>query len=231
MHAGLVPDKVLGASLGSFAAATVAGMIDAEDALTAVVDHAKTLEMSCEPGGMLAILHDPVLYDESFLTANCELAAVNFASHFVVSAPLGRIAEIESSLKSRGVTYQRLPVLFAFHSQWIENAKEPFRARMQAIPCHMSRLPMVCCDQATTLASLPENYFWEVTRHPIRFRDAIARLEQDGVCQYIDVGPAGTLATFLKYALPAASASTARSILTLYGCGLQNFAALTSDPR
>src|SRR5260370_1040196 len=37
IHAGVCPDIVLGVSLGSFAAATVAGFIGVEDALTAVM--------------------------------------------------------------------------------------------------------------------------------------------------------------------------------------------------
>jgi acyl transferase domain-containing protein len=54
-HAGIVPDVTLGASLGSFAAAAVAGIIDVEDALMAVIRQATTIEVRCEPGGMIAI--------------------------------------------------------------------------------------------------------------------------------------------------------------------------------
>src|SRR5262245_62561009 len=58
MRAGVRPDIVLGVSLGSFAAAAVAGFIDVEDALTAVARQAIALEEWCEPGGMIAVLAD-----------------------------------------------------------------------------------------------------------------------------------------------------------------------------
>src|SRR5436309_1981687 len=44
MHAGVLPDMVLGVSMGSFAAATVAGFIEVEDALASVVHQAIAIE-------------------------------------------------------------------------------------------------------------------------------------------------------------------------------------------
>jgi len=85
INAGVLPDMVLGASMGSFAAATVAGFIEVEDALASVVHQAIALE-ECERGGMIAVLADPALFAEDFLSHRSELAAVNFSSHFVISA-------------------------------------------------------------------------------------------------------------------------------------------------
>src|SRR5438309_2432939 len=58
IHAGVLPDMVLGASIGSFAAATVAGFIEVKDSLASVVRQAIALE-ECERGGMIAVLADP----------------------------------------------------------------------------------------------------------------------------------------------------------------------------
>jgi acyl transferase domain-containing protein len=171
-------------------------------------------------------LADPALFAEDFLAANSEMAAINFASHFVVSARQAQLAELEVGLRKRNVTYQRLPVSFAFHSQWIERARVPFESFMRSIRCKTGQLPLMCCDQASLLTDLPDSYFWQVTRRPIRFREAIANLESVDVCRYIDVGPAGTLATFLKYGLPTTSKSSIHSILTPYGQDQKNLAAL-----
>jgi malonyl CoA-acyl carrier protein transacylase len=124
-----------------------------------------------------------------------------------------------------------LPVSFPFHSQWIDEAKGPFESSMQSIPCTPGRLPLVCCDQAETLSDLPADFFWNVVRRPIRFRHTIARLEQSGVRRYIDVGPAGTLATFLKYTMPAATKSTVHPILTPFGADQKNLSAAVAAMR
>jgi bacillaene synthase trans-acting acyltransferase len=228
-HAGVWPDLVLGVSLGSFAAAAVAGFIDVEDALSAVIRQAMALEEWCEPGGMTAVLADPALFAEDFLGGRAELAAVNFSSHFVVSARRTELAEIEAALKKQNVTYQRLPVSVAFHSRWIDKAKAPFESFMRSIRCKEGRLPLACCDQTAILSGLPDDYFWNVVRHPIRFRETTARLEQQGAHRYIDVGPSGTLATFLKYGLPAATMSTVHAILTPFGADQKNLKAVSAS--
>jgi bacillaene synthase trans-acting acyltransferase len=199
--------------------------------LTAVVRQASTFEACCSPGGMIAVLAHPALFAEEFLSSNSELAAINFASHFVVSAKQDRLADIELGLKNRSVTFQRLPVSIAFHSQWIDCAKAPFESLTNSIRRTSGKLPLMCCDQAVLLDALPDNYFWKVARHPIRFREAITELEREGAYRYIDAGPAGTLATFLKYSLPAASKSSVHSILTPYGHDQKKFAALLASSK
>jgi len=227
IHARIQPDMVLGASMGSFAAAAVAGFIGVDDALTAVIEQARALEEWSEPGGMTAVLADPALFADDFLHARSELAAINFSSHFVVAAKRTELAEIEAALKKDNVTHQRLPVSFAFHSQWIDRARDPFASFMRSIRLTPGRLPLVCCDQAAIVSAVSGEYFWDVVRRPIRFRETVALLERQGPHRYIDVGAAGTLATFLKYGLPAGTRSTVHSILTPFGGDRKNLAAVS----
>lgn len=226
IHAGVRPDMVLGVSLGSFAAAAVAGYIDVKDALTAVTRQAIALEEYCEPGGMIAVLADPALFAEDFLSGRSELAAVNFSSHFVVSARRAELAAIEADLKAREVGYQRLPVSVPFHSQWMDAAKERFESFMRSVRLKRGRLPLACCDQSTILSDLPDDYFWNVVRRRIRYRETIERLEREGAHRYIDLGPSGTLATFLKYLTPATSRPKSHAILTPFGFDRKNMTAL-----
>lgn len=229
LHAGLVPEMTLGASLGCFAAAALAGFIDVEDALAAVLKQALAFESCCRPGSMLAVLADPALFAESFLSSHSELAAINCPTHFAVSLRSESLPDIETVLRRRGVTHQRLPVSFAFHSRWIDPAQAPFQSFMHSLGTHRGSLPLACCDQATTLTDLPADFFWRAVRRPIRFQQTIEQLERDGARRYIDVGPAGTLATFLKYALPAHSTSTVHPILTPFRQDQNNLDALLSS--
>jgi bacillaene synthase trans-acting acyltransferase len=226
VDAGVAPDMLLGASLGSFAAAVIGGAMDVEDGLRAVVHQAIAFEESCQAGGMIAILADPALFAEPFLGMHSELAGVNFASHFVISAMQSDLASIEAELKSRNIGHQRLPVSFAFHSQWMDRARAPFGAFMQSIPRRAGSLPIVCCDQAAVVSDLSGEYFWNVVRRPLRFRETISRLESEGPHRYIDVGPAGTLATFLKYGLAPGSRSAVHPIMTPFGTDQKNLTSL-----
>lgn len=226
MHGGLQPDLVLGASLGSFAAAVIAGHLEADAALAAVIEQARAFEAACAPGGMVAVLGDPRLHEEDFLHRCSELAGVNFDGHFVVSAAQADLDGIEAGLKQRGLAYQRLAVSFAFHSRHADAAHERFAAFMRRVPRDPGTLPLVCCAQGRTLARLPDDFFWRAVREPLQFGDAVRHLEQQGAHRYVDLGPSGTLATFVKYLLPAGSASRTHAILTPYGQDLKNLAAL-----
>lgn len=231
IDSGVRPDLVLGASLGSFAAAAVAGCFDAEEALAAVLHQAATVETHCGPGGMTAVLADPALFAEEFLCGNSELAAVNFASHFVVSAKQKELEAIEETLRGRKVSFQRLPVTYPFHSRWIDSARAPFESFMQGVRCKQGRIPVACCAHAALLSDVSEGYFWHVARRPIRFLETAAHLERQGSHRYIDVGPAGTLSTFLKYGLPAGTKSTVHSILTPFGMDQKNLSVLLAAAR
>jgi acyl transferase domain-containing protein len=77
------------------------------------------------------------------------------------------------------------------------------------------------------LTDLPDDYFWTTVRDPIRFQETIMHLENNGAYRYIDVGPAGTLATFLKYSLSQSSRSTTHAILTTNGRDTENITAIT----
>jgi acyl transferase domain-containing protein len=223
---GIEPDVVLGASLGSFAAAAIGGYVRVEHAIDAVLKQADVFERCCEPGGMIAIMGDPALYGEPFLAGRSDLAAVNFGGHFAVSARRRELEPIEAALRERDITHQRLPLGIAFHSRWIDSAYAPFSALMRTLPTTRGCVPLACCEGAALLAGLGDDYFWRVARNPIRFMDTLAMLERSGPHRYIDVGPAGTLATFAKYALPAGSASTVHPILTPYGQDTKHLDAL-----
>lgn len=228
---GVRPDLCLGASLGSFAAAAVAGHVSVEDAMQAVLAQAEAFEGHCERGAMIAILADPALYAQPFLSERSELAAVNFSGHFAVAAPQAALAPIEEELRARAISFQRLAVSYAFHSRWIEPAQAPFAAATAALPLGRGALPVVCCEQAAVLDELPQDFFWRVVRQPIRFGDAIAQLERSGPHRYLDLGPSGTLATFAKYLLPQGTRSTTQALMTPYGQDEKLMAAVLASAQ
>ncbi len=231
IEGGLVPDAVLGTSLGVFAAATVAGCMDEATAMTAVIAQARAFENTCKPGGMIAILDAPTLHaQEPFLHRSSEIAALNFDKHFAIAAPTSELGAIEAELKHRGIVHQRLAVSFAFHSRWVDHARDTFLESVRNLTLRRATMPLVCCDRTeTNVPALTQDDLWHVTRRPIGFLHTIVRLDGEGPYQYIDVGPSGTMATFLKYALPRGSASTTHAVITPYGQDVRNLNALLAS--
>ncbi|MCB0191369.1 MAG: acyltransferase domain-containing protein [Anaerolineae bacterium] len=220
---GLEPDYVLGASLGSFAALAVAGALTFEAALLAVIEQADCLERYCRPGGMTAILADPALYEQRpWLWQQSTLAGINFDSHFVISTNREKLDAILQMLQREKITAQDLPVSLAFHSAEIDSAKPAYCDFLQSLPRQAPRRLFFCCAAATERVDIPNDYLWTVVREPIRFRQTIAMIEARQAWSYLDLGPSGTLATFVKYNLAKHSASEVFSIMTPFGRDVSN---------
>lgn len=229
-EAGIEPDYVLGASMGSFAALAVAGVLTFEQTLQAVIEQAQAVEACCRPGGMLAVLANPALFDQMpWLYQQSTLAGVNFDKHFVISAGVRALSDIEQTLKQLAITQAMLPVSYAFHSPLIDPARTAYDDFLEALIYSVPRLPIMCCTYATELRAMPEGYLWTIIRQPIQFRQTIAAMEAKHAWTYVDVGPAGTLATFVKYNLSAQSASSIFSIMTLFGQDLSNMDKLLKE--
>lgn len=203
----IYPDLVLGASMGEFAAAAVADILSFEDALIAVITQAKALEQTSS-GGMLAIFHDYHDYQkESYLHQNSELAAINFSKHFVVSGSDDHLNYIISELNQRDTTSQMLPVTHAFHSSLIDSAKKPFLEAIQHLELSAGRIPLISCVTKQMVTHFTPHHFWDTARSPILFKQTIEHLENKSPIIYVDLGPSGTLATFVKYNLAQHSKS------------------------
>ena len=223
------PAFVVGASLGAFVAAVVAGCLSAEAALVAVVEQASAIAASCGRGGMIAVLESPALFLDPALRETSELVAQNFHSHFVVAAREECLDGIEAFLRARNVVAERLALGYAFHSRWIDEAEQPYRRFLATLRLERARVPMVCCVRACTLSDITGDYFWEVARRPIRFPEAIAHLEKTGEYRYFDAGPSGTLATYLKHILGKDCSARVHRVLSPFGGDLANLKALTSS--
>jgi acyl transferase domain-containing protein len=218
------PDYLLGASMGEFAAAAAADILSFESALTAVIEQAKTLRV-CPEAGMLAILADPNLYyQDTYLQDNTlALAATNFSSHFVVTATNPNLLAVTDHLKGKHIPSQLLPVSVGFHSELIDTAKNSFLAAIDMIQFNKPHKTYISCMSAGNPVLPDKLHLWNVIREPIQFQATIEALEKEAPLLYIDVGPSGTLATFIKYNLSGTSQSKYVSLLTPFGDSLKSF--------
>jgi len=199
IESGIGPDYVLGGSLGEFASAAVAGVLQADEALELIIEQAQAFEAHCQKGGMTAILHDSQMYPETpVLYENSELVSVNYKTHFVVSGPYERLETIEWFLDDREIIYQKLPVSYAYHSTLIDSAAPGYLALLKDTTFPYPQVNFVSGLEGNIIGKLPWDYFWNIVRKPIRFTEAVINLEKQGSYCYFDLGPGGTLANFVK---------------------------------
>jgi len=229
---GIMPDYVLGCSLGEFTACSIAEVIGYETVLRNLVEQVYIVQECCRKGGMLAILHRSQLFEEQpVLHLNAELVAINYHSHFVVSGSLSGLQAIVTFLEQQNILYQRLPVPYAFHSSFMDPAAASYMSYLNSQTFRKPTVSYISCLTGDQVTAFEPEYFWRIGREPINFPDAITYLEQTKEFTYIDLGPSGTLANFTKYYLNPGGKSTVYDIMTPFNTDLKNLEILSKDLR
>ncbi len=172
---------------------------------------------------MTAIVHDHRLFQETpLLFENSELAARNYPSHYVVSGKKESLDAIEQYLKEKGIIHQSLSVSYGFHSSLIEPAESDCLDLFSGTRSDAHPIPFISCMKTDVIHSIHKDHWWEVVRKPVEFQKTIQTLEERQPYIYLDLGPSGTLANFVRYNLSGSSESEVFHILSPFGKGLQN---------
>ena len=198
-HWGIVPEAMIGHSIGEYVAATLAGVFSLEDALALVAARGRLMQ-ALPAGSMLAVpLGEAAL--TPYLDARLAIAAINGVERCVVAGPSEAIEALSGRLAAAGISSRPLKTSHAFHSPMMEPVLGPFLERVrQAAPKPPSQ-PFVSNVTGTWIqpseATDPE--YWALhLRQTVRFEQGLETLLGDGPRVLLEVGPGNTLATLAK---------------------------------
>ncbi|GAA2354465.1 hypothetical protein GCM10009854_35660 [Saccharopolyspora halophila] len=186
---GVVPDRLVGHSVGEIAAAHVAGVLSLEDATALVSARANLMQALPERGAMVAVqaAEADVL---PHLSERVSIAAVNGPESVVVAGDEGEVLELAQRWKSR-----RLEVSHAFHSPLMEPMLADFRAAISGLTFGTPAIPIAASGDVTS----PE-YWVRHVRETVRFADNAASV---GTAACLEIGPDGVLSALVDGAIPA----------------------------
>ncbi|MEU5647350.1 type I polyketide synthase, partial [Streptomyces milbemycinicus] len=195
---GIVPDLLIGHSIGEIAAAHIAGVLSLGDACALVAARGRLMQALPEGGAMVALRAgedevEPLLVDHA---DRAQLAAVNGPSSVVLSGDAETVADIAARFEARGRKATRLRVSHAFHSPLMAPMLADFRAAVERLAFQEPRVPIVSTVTGEVVdaarISTPDYWVDHVVR-PVRFAAAIGEAASAGSRVFLELGPDATL--------------------------------------
>jgi acyl transferase domain-containing protein/7-keto-8-aminopelargonate synthetase-like enzyme/acyl carrier protein len=208
---GVVPDVVLGHSVGEYVAACIAGVLELEDGLRLITTRGRLMQALPLNGAMLAVRAEeeriaPLL--ESFRD-RVSIAAVNGPSDVVVSGEVSAVESIAAVLLEQNVQTQRLNVSHAFHSPLMEPMVEEFASVAAGIRFESPRLRLISNVTGREAGEeIAEASYWvRHVRQAVRFADSIRSAAAMGCGVFLEAGPQPVLCTLGRLCLASGNAA------------------------
>lgn len=192
---GIVPDAVLGHSVGEFAAAYYAGAYTLEDALSLITERARLMQSLPRAGAMAAIFADESAVVASLGNADSiAIAAVNAPGNTVISGERDAVAAAVAQFATLGIESQPLTVSHAFHSPLMQPIMDEFGRIAATIPAQGPQLPWISTTSGAAFTEPPDASYWcNHARNAVRFQRGMQALAQSGIDDFIEIGPGRAL--------------------------------------
>ncbi|WP_437594346.1 SDR family NAD(P)-dependent oxidoreductase [Sorangium sp. So ce1000] len=195
---GVVPDAVIGHSVGEIAAAHVAGALTLEDAAR-IVSHRGRLAHRAAGQGRMAVTGASCEEAERLVAefpGRLWVAAMNSPSSTVLSGEPGALAAAIERLESQGKSCRLLDVDFASHSGQMAPLAEELEAALDRLAPRKAALPMLSTTvgQPVLGSELTGAYWARNMREPVRFEAAVFEAIGQGYEIFVEIGPHPALA-------------------------------------
>ncbi|HVR09846.1 MAG TPA: amino acid adenylation domain-containing protein, partial [Thermoanaerobaculia bacterium] len=193
---GVVPDAVVGHSMGEVTAAQVSGALSLPDAVRVLCRRSQVLKGAVGNGAM-ALVELGVAEAQEAIAAygqRVTVAVSNSARSTVLSGETAAIEEVVRELLGRGLFCRRMKIDVAGHGPRME----PYRAamltglelapRQPAVPFHST-----VAGVEAEAPRLDAEYWWRNLRQPVLFLAAAERLIAAGHDLFLELSPHPTL--------------------------------------
>ncbi|TWB12409.1 amino acid adenylation domain-containing protein [Nitrospirillum amazonense] len=221
---GVVPDAMLGHSLGEWVAAALSGVMPLADAARLIVIRGHAMQ-AC-PAGRMVALAAPAEAVAHCLEPEISVAACNAPDVTVIAGPAAAMAATVARLEARGLQARPLHTSHAFHSAAMDAAVPAVRAALAEVAFQAPAIRWISnltgrwiMDQQAT----DPDYWCQQLRMPVRFWDGLCCLRETFNDAFmVEVGPGTTLADLVV------QNTRARALSSLAGRNGDDYGAMLS---
>ncbi len=196
----IIPESLIGHSLGEYVAACIAGVFSFEEGLDLVIARGKLMKTTSK-GAMTSVLLSENEIQEFIKDTNLEIASVNGESMCVPSGTESEIEKLETELSKKSISYRRLHTSHAFHSKHMETIVDDFRYILSKTNFSKPRIPFISNLTGTWIKeeeATSVEYWISHLRRTVRFHDGIRVLLNESARVFVEVGSGNVLSSFVN---------------------------------
>ena len=196
-----------GHSLGEYTALACAGALDFESTLKILKFRGNAMQSAVPKGegGMLAILGSNTETIEKIFSDNkdkyqCFIANDNSNGQLVVSGKIENIDKLSLDLASKSIKHIKLPVSAPFHCHLMSKATELMKKEIEKLEFGDFQTPLISNVTATEIqdkVSLKDLLVKQIESR-VRWRESVLYMINNGVNQFIEIGPGKVLSGLVK---------------------------------
>ena len=204
---GVLPDMVMGHSLGEYGALVAAGALSFDAALEAVSARGREMaNLSMDDNGAMAAVFAPLAEIERIVTETdgyVVIANINSTSQAVIGGATDAVDRAVEAFRAAGINASRIPVSHAFHTAIVAPASEPLKTVLRRLDVRPPNLPIVAnvtgeFYPADTDVDTMLDLLGRQVASPVRFIDGLRTLYAAGARVFVEVGPKKALHGFVE---------------------------------
>ena len=196
-----------GHSLGEYTALACSGALDFATTLKILKLRGRAMQRAVPKGegGMLAILGSDINTIEKNLEENksqyeCFIANDNSNGQIVASGTMENINKLSKDLASKNIKNIKLSVSAPFHCNLMNKATELMKSEIEKLDFKTFQTPLISNVTAVEIKdnSSLKNLLIHQIESRVRWRESILYMINNGVKQFIEIGPGKVLSGLIK---------------------------------
>ncbi len=199
---GIVPDKVIGHSVGEVAAAYCAGIYNLDDAVKVAFHRSRLQHTTRGQGRMVAAGISAAEARELIGSAAdvVHISGINSPSLVTLSGDTESLAAIVEQLEQNGKFFRWLGIDYAFHTHQMDPIRDELLQVLADIHPRPGRIPMVSTVTGGVLLgeNFDANYWWKNVRLPVLFAPGMESLIRGGSHLFVEIGPHPSLRSTIE---------------------------------
>jgi acyl transferase domain-containing protein len=199
MSWGVLPDAMIGHSIGEYAAACLAGVFSLEDALRLVAARGRIMQQM--PAGSMLAVSLPASEANKYVNDRISLAAVNSPTLCTLSGPEDAIGSLKEKMEASGVECRALHTSHAFHSSMMDGALDLFSEALRDVKLFAPSRPFISNLTGTWITAeqaTDPSYWTKHLRQAVHFAEGMKELASTPRHIFLEVGPSQALSTFAR---------------------------------